>query len=79
MSVDSHSRILSYRWVTSWFVHVGFQHVLSNSLLFAMVAYQLEEKYGCWRITLLWALSALGGTFTSDCRFVIVVLSCPQA
>ena len=48
--------------MTSWFVHVGFQHVLSNSLLFAMVAYQLEEKYGCWRITLLWALSALGGT-----------------
>ena len=50
------------RWFSAWFLHVGFQHVLSNMLLFAAVAYQVEEKYGCIRVGLLWALSALGGT-----------------
>ena len=40
---ESSRQDIACRWVTSWFVHVGFQHVLSNSLLFAMVAYQLEE------------------------------------
>jgi hypothetical protein len=37
-------------------------HVLSNMLLFSAVALVVEEKYGCWRIMLLWFLSALGGT-----------------
>ena len=29
--------------------------------LFLVVAYQTEEKYGFWRITLLFFMSALGG------------------
>jgi len=50
-----------FRWFTSWFVHHSFQHVTSNMALFLVVAYQIEEKYGTWRITLLYFMSALGG------------------
>ena len=49
------------RWFTSWFVHHSFEHVTSNMALFLVVAYQIEEKYGTWRITLLYFMSALGG------------------
>lgn len=49
------------RWFSSWFLHVSFQHVLANMLLFAAVAYQVEEKYGCLRVGLLWFVSAMGG------------------
>ncbi|KAK9803187.1 hypothetical protein WJX72_011823 [[Myrmecia] bisecta] len=54
-----------YRWFSSWFLHQSFQHILSNMLLFVAVAYQVEEKYGTWRITLLFFLSALGGNLFS--------------
>ena len=50
-----------HRWFTSWFVHHSFEHVTSNMALFLVVAYQIEEKYGTWRITLLYFMSALGG------------------
>lgn len=49
------------RWFTSWFVHQSFVHVTSNMALLLVVAYQIEEKYGFWRITLLYFISALGG------------------
>ena len=58
MAVDAH------RWFTSWFVHQSFAHVTSNMALFLVVAYQCEEKYGFWRITLLFFMSALGGDRT---------------
>ncbi|KAK9845911.1 hypothetical protein WJX81_005785 [Elliptochloris bilobata] len=40
-----------WRFVTSWFIHESVMHI--------------EEKYGWWRITLLWVVSALGGNFFS--------------
>lgn len=52
---------LPRRWFTSWFVHQSFLHVTSNMALFLVVALQIEEKYGFWRIALLYFLSALGG------------------
>ena len=55
------SQLLLRRWFTSWFVHHSFEHVTSNMALFLVVAYQIEEKYGTWRITLLYFMSALGG------------------
>ena len=51
------------RWFTSWFIHHSFEHITSNMALFLVVAYQIEEKYGTWRITILYFMSALGGTF----------------
>ncbi|CAL8468309.1 g7849 [Coccomyxa elongata] len=58
-------RAQPYRWFTSWFLHQSFTHVLSNMLLFLVIACQMEEKYGCWRMLLLWLFSALGGNFFS--------------
>lgn len=34
--------------------------------LFLVVAYQIEEKYGFWRIILLYFISALGGESLKD-------------
>lgn len=49
------------RWFSAWFLHLTFQHVLSNMLLYAAVAYQVEEKYGCTHVGLLFLISAMGG------------------
>lgn len=49
------------RWLTSALVHQNFMHLLSNCLLFAGLASQMERKYGTWRIALLFLLSAIGG------------------
>jgi membrane associated rhomboid family serine protease len=35
---------------TSQFVHISFQHLLSNLLLLVSVSWQLEEKFGMLRI-----------------------------
>lgn len=60
--VDTHHLLgPAYRWFTSWFIHHSFEHVTSNMALFLVVAYQIEEKYGTWRIILLFFMSALGG------------------
>ena len=67
-SIDSNNKfvILPFknctgRWFTSWFIHHSFEHITSNMALFVVVAYQIEEKYGTWRITILYFMSALGG------------------
>jgi hypothetical protein len=33
-------RVQPYRWFTSWFLHQSFTHVLSNMLLFLVIAIQ---------------------------------------
>ena len=49
------------RWITSIFLHQNFLHLLSNCLLFAGLATQMEAKYGTWRLVLQFVLSAVGG------------------
>jgi membrane associated rhomboid family serine protease len=34
-------RLQPYRWFTSWFLHESFTHVLSNMLLFLVIAIQV--------------------------------------
>ena len=34
-------RAQPYRWFTSWFLHQSFTHVLSNMLLFLVIAVQV--------------------------------------
>ena len=34
-------RAQPYRWFTSWFLHQSFTHVLSNMLLFLVIAIQV--------------------------------------
>ena len=35
-------RLQPYRWFTSWFLHESFTHVLSNMLLFLVIAIQVS-------------------------------------
>jgi len=37
---------------------------------------QIEEKYGCWRITLLWVVSALGGARLPHARSHAELATC---
>ena len=37
-------RAQPYRWFTSWFLHQSFTHVLSNMLLFLVIAIQVPFK-----------------------------------
>ncbi len=47
------------------FVHSGFEHILSNMLLFLAVSIPLEVKYGTGRVVLCWFLATTGGSLLS--------------
>ena len=49
------------RWVSSILIHTSFQHVLSNMLLFVVLSWQIEEKYGAFRVAFIFFWSAIGG------------------
>lgn len=49
------------RWVSSILIHTSFQHVLSNMLLFVVLGWQIEEKYGALRLAFIFFWSAIGG------------------
>ena len=49
------------RWFSSILNFMSFQHVLSNMLLFVVLSWQIEEKYGAWRVAFIFFWSALGG------------------
>lgn len=36
-------RAQPYRWLTSWFLHESFVHILSNMLLFLVIAVQVRH------------------------------------
>lgn len=54
-----------YRWLTSIFIHQNFQHLISNTTLFTLLSWQIESKYGWWRLAFLWLLAVLGSGFFS--------------
>ncbi len=45
------------------FVHQSFNHVFSNITLLIAIGWQVEKKYGTWRVALLFWFAAVGGTF----------------
>ncbi len=47
------------------FVHEGFQHMVSNVLVWLALALPLEHAYGTPRILAVWLISALGSAFFS--------------
>ena len=53
------------RLLIAVFVHTGFQHVLSNLLVWLALAMPLEYAYGTCRILAVWLISALGSAFFS--------------
>lgn len=65
------------------FVHEGFQHMVSNVLVWLALALPLEHAYGTPRILAVWLISALGSAFFSaafedSCTLVCSELCPPQ-
>jgi membrane associated rhomboid family serine protease len=51
-----------YRLATAAFLHAGLLHIAVNMLSLAFVGPYLERELGWWRFTLVYVLSALGGS-----------------
>ena len=49
------------------FVHQSFNHVFSNMALMVAIGWQVEKKYGTWRIALLFWFAAIGGAHLCAC------------
>ncbi|GMH32318.1 hypothetical protein BSKO_00152 [Bryopsis sp. KO-2023] len=70
-----------HRWVTSLLLHLDFQHIINNLILFWLFSSHLEHKYGTWRIALLTFLAGIGGNFLSaafedPCLIVVGASGC---
>ena len=64
------------RWVLSVIVHQGLQHILSNMLLYIVLARHLERRYGTWRLVVVSTISGIGGNlfcclFSDPCTVVV--------
>ena len=53
-------RAQPYRWFTSWFLHESFVHILSNMLLFLVIALQVTHGG-----------TSLSGTCMAPCAFAV--------
>ena len=54
---------LSYRLITSAFVHDGWLHLIGNMLFLWLVGAALEDRWGRWRFALFYALGAIAATY----------------
>ncbi len=64
------------RWVLSVIVHEGLQHIVSNMLMYIVLARNLERRYGTWRLVVVSTLSGIGGNvfcclFSDPCTVVV--------
>ena len=65
-------------WCNAVFVHEGFQHMVSNVLVWLALALPLEHAYGTPRILAVWLISALGSAFFSAAFEDSCTLVCSQ-
>ena len=54
-----------WRWFTNMLLHEGMSHLFTNMIMYFMLSYHLERKYGWWRLLFVILLSGLGGNFLS--------------
>jgi rhomboid protease GluP len=54
-----------WRYVTSIFVHIGFEHLLFNSFALYVFAAPLERLLGAWRYVLFYLASGISGNLAS--------------
>lgn len=54
-----------WRLVTPIFVHIGWQHILINSLTLYFMGQQLEFLYGPLKFSIIYLLSGIGGNLMS--------------
>lgn len=57
-----------YRFFTSMFLHFGFDHLLNNMLMLAVVGQALEAEVGKVKFLLIYMLSGLCGNVLSFCQ-----------
>lgn|SRR5699024_911259 len=54
-----------WRLVTPMFLHIGFTHILMNSIVLYFLGIQLESIYGPWRFLGIYLLSGIAGNAAS--------------
>ena len=54
-----------YRFLTSMFLHFGFEHLMNNMITLAVIGWNLEIEIGKFRFLLIYILSGLGGNLLS--------------
>lgn len=54
-----------YRFITSFFLHFGFSHLMNNMVTLGVVGYYLEPLVGSLKFSVIYVLSGLGGNVTS--------------
>lgn len=54
-----------WRLITPVFLHIGWMHLLMNSVILYYLGTQLESLLGAWRFALIYLMSALSGNLAS--------------
>ncbi|WP_313468719.1 rhomboid family intramembrane serine protease [Carnobacterium sp.] len=54
-----------WRLITPMFLHIGWMHLLVNSVILYYLGIQLESLFGHWRFALIYLLSGLAGNAVS--------------
>lgn len=54
-----------WRLITPVFVHIGFAHILINSITLYFIGIYIEQLFGHWRMLVIYFLSALTGNLLS--------------
>lgn len=54
-----------WRLITPVFVHIGFAHILINSITLYFIGMYIEQLYGHWRMLVIYFVSALAGNLLS--------------
>lgn len=54
-----------WRLITPVFVHIGFTHILINSITLYFIGMYIEQLFGHWRMAVLYFVSAISGNLLS--------------
>jgi len=71
----------SWRWLFSLLVHENFAHLGSNLMMFVVISWSLESRYGFFRTVMICWLSGISGNFMSamledSCGIVLGASGC---
>ncbi|HBF74948.1 MAG TPA: rhomboid family intramembrane serine protease [Lactobacillus sp.] len=54
-----------WRFITPIFLHMGFEHILFNTVTLYFIGIQIEAIFGHWRYLAIFLLSGIGGNLAS--------------
>lgn len=54
-----------FRFITSMFMHFGFDHISNNMLMLCVIGYRLEKTMGSFKFFVLYMLSGIGANVVS--------------